>query len=140
MGEYDDLAEGPIDRTPFVSSRVEIDRLRADLNASKAMHEDARLLACELHAEVDRLREVVNEADVMLGPWGGSAAGTIGALHNLVAEIERLRGVISEADRHLRNTIYAMRPTEPLPRTVVRAVELTQRDLMAALADTGEQS
>jgi hypothetical protein len=51
----------------------------------------------------------------------------------LRVENTRLRKVVATADRHLRNTVAGMRYREPLPKSVIRAVELTQHDLAAAL-------
>jgi hypothetical protein len=76
----------------------EADRLRAENEALKrdprgSLHEDKAEIR-RLRAENERLREKISEADALLGPWGGTPAGTVGAIENLIGQLREAEAVV----------------------------------------------
>jgi hypothetical protein len=79
----------------LVEAVEEATRLRAETlrQGQRITAQDALLIASE--KEVERLKAKIGEADELLGPWGGTPAGTVGAVHNLIAENEQLRAALA---------------------------------------------
>lgn len=67
-------------------------RLIAKVDALVAERDEAR-------ASLERAHRKIGEADSLLGPWGGTPAGTVGAIHNLISDHDKAVARAEAAER-----------------------------------------